>query len=120
MLASDDPAGSRSGFAFSTVRGDTNWQFSVKDGTTQNLINTGMAYAASKVYDMYFFVPPYPGNGTMYWRIDNLTDNTSQEGSTTSNLPAGSTALRVGLGVETQTTAARNFRMQRVYVEADR
>lgn len=120
MMASDDPTGSRSGFAFSTVRGDTNWQFSVKNGTTQNLINTGMAYAGSKVYDMYFFVPPYPGNGTMYWRIDNLTDNTSQEGSTTSNLPAGNTALRVGLGVETQTTAARNFRMQRVYVETDR
>ncbi len=121
MMASDDPAGSRAGFAFSTARGDTNWQLSFKDGTTQNLINTGVAYTANQVYDLVIYTPGVgsPDYGTAYWEIINLTTGVKASGSTSSNLPAGATALLLGIGVETQTTVAKNFRSVFQYVEND-
>jgi len=120
IMASDDPSGSRAGFSFSTVRGDSAWQFTTKDNSTQNLIDTGITYAANKVYDLYTFTPPYPNNGTIFWRIDNVTDGTTQEGSTSSNLPAGATSMRVGIGIETEEAVAKQLRIQRMYIETDR
>ncbi|HRJ91414.1 MAG TPA: hypothetical protein PLU21_04380, partial [Candidatus Saccharibacteria bacterium] len=77
-------------------------------------------YAANKVYDLYTFTPPYPNNGTIFWRIDNVTDGTTQEGSTSSNLPAGATSMRVGIGIETEEAVAKQLRIQRMYIETDR
>lgn len=117
-FGSDNPAGNFAGYQFSTARVDTNWQFFTKDNTTQALANTGMAVTANNVYDMYFYVTP---QGTVInWRIENLTAGTATSGATSSNLPTNSTAMRISIGVETQTTAARNFRMGRVYLEANR
>jgi hypothetical protein len=110
-IASDDSVQ----FQFSTVRSDTNWQFVTKNGTTQNVVNTGLAVTANKVYDMSFYCKPQCT--TIYWKIQNKTDNTSAQGSTTSNLPTTTQAMRKFLGVETQTTAAKNLRMQSMYTE---
>jgi len=119
-FASDDVSGSRVGFTFSTIRGDSNWQFTTKDNSVQDLIDTGIAYAANKVYDVYFFTPPYPNNGTIFWRIDNVTDNVTQEGSSSTRLPEPSTSMRAVVGVESQSAVAKNIRIQRMYVETDR
>lgn len=118
-IGSDNPTGSFAGFQYSTTRGDTGWRFTTKDGSTQNLINTGIPYSAGKVYDLYFFCPPYPDNDTIHWRIDNLTDGTTAEGSTTANLPAGATAMRFILGIETRGGGTKSLRWNRIYVESD-
>lgn len=119
QIGSDNPTGSFVGFQYSTSRGDAGWRFTTKDGATQNLINTGITYLAGKVYDIYFFCPPYPDNDTIYWRVDNLTDSTTAEGSTGSNLPDGATVMRLVLGIETRGGGAKNLRWNRVYIESD-
>lgn len=119
-VASDDPAGHRAGFSLVPAR-DTatfNWKFSTKDGSTESVADTGVAFAVGKVYDFYVYTPPQ--GSTIYWRIDNLTDNTSTSGSTSSNLPAGSTAMRAGFQVGTLNAVAKNVRMQRLYIGTNR
>lgn len=118
MTSSDNPANHYVGFQYSTNRGDANWQFMTKDGATQNLIDTTMAFAASKVYDFYIYTPPQ--GASVYWRIDNLTDGTTVEGTTAANLPGDATAMRAVVGVRTLTGTARNIRVAKIYVEADR
>ncbi len=118
MTGADNPAGSYAGFQYSTNRGDTAWQFITKDGTTQSTPVATLAIAQNKVYDFYVYTPPQ--GTTIYWRIDNLTDGTTQEGSTTTNLPVAATALRAGSLLQTLTTTARNIRVMKHYVESDR
>jgi hypothetical protein len=118
MVGADNPSGNYAGFQFSTVRGDSNWQFVTKDNSTQNVVNTGVAFTANKVYDLYFSCTKQCASVT--WEIRNVTDGTSAQGTTASNLPSSTAALRMVLGVETQTTAVKNIRMQQMYVEADR
>ena len=116
--ALDNAAGNYAGFMYSTNRGDTNWQFTTKNNATQNLINTGMAFAVNRVYDFYVYTPPL---GTIvYWRIDNLTDGTTFEGNTAVNLPTATVSMRSVLNIRTLTTTARNMRVAKIYTEADR
>ncbi len=117
-LASDNPNSHRSGFSFSTNRGDTNWQFTTRDGTTETLADTGLPMVAGKVYDIFVYVPPQ--GTTIYWRIDNITDTVSAEGAATDTLPAGDQAMRGSVGLTTLSATTRNIRMQRMYIEADR
>ncbi len=118
MVGADNPAGNHVGFQFSTGRGDTNWMFTTKDGTTQNVNSTGLAFTANKVYDLYFTCTKQCG--TITWEIRNVTDGTSATGTTSTNLPTTTAAMRIVLGVEAETTTAKNIRMQQIYVEADR
>ncbi|MEK7602928.1 MAG: hypothetical protein AAB459_01620 [Patescibacteria group bacterium] len=118
MTNADNPAGDYSGFQFSTNRADANWQFILKGNTTQNVINTTLAFTVQKVYDMYIYVAPQ--GGTIFWRIDNLTDGTTREGSSVTNLPRTTIGMRAGAGIQTLTTTARNIRINKQYVEADR
>lgn len=120
-VGADNPAGHYAGFQRLSVNGggiDTNWQFVTKDGTTLNRIDTGVPFVVGKIYDFYIFCAP-SGN-VINWRIDNLTDGVTAEGSTSSNLPDASTLMRVGFQVQSVNAVARNVRMQRVYIEADK
>lgn len=119
-VASQNQTGHRAGFSYDTGRGDTNWMFSTKDGTTENLVDTGMPFSAAAAYDWYIYTPPYPNNGTVYWRIDDMTNGTSQEGSTSSNLPGGSTALRMVEAIRILSGTTQTISYQRIYVESDR
>ncbi len=118
MVGNDNPAGNYTGFQFSTNRSDTNWQFITKDGTTQKVINTGIAFTANKVYDLTFFCSQQCTSIT--WRVDNVTDGTNANGSLDSNLPTTTTAMRIDEGVAALTTTVKNLRMQFAYTEADR
>lgn len=113
----DNPAGSRAGFSFSTNLGDTNWMFSTKDGVTEGRNSTGMLFEVGKLYDFFIFAPA--GGSEIFWRVLNLEDNTSFEGSTTTNLPGTGTYMRAGFQLATLTTTARNIRMKKIYVETD-
>lgn len=120
-VGSDNPAGNYCGFFRRHVNAaaqDTNWQFATKDGTTLNLSDTGLVFTAGKLYDFYIFCAP-TGN-TIFWRIDNVTDNTTAEGSTSNNLPGNTQLMRAGYQLATINAVARNTMMQRIYVETDR
>lgn len=82
------------------------------------MVNTNVAFTANNVYELSFNCTSTCT--TINWQIDNLTLGTRASGSTSSNLPGGSTALRLIHGVSTLTTVAKNYRMQHVYTEADR
>ncbi len=116
-VGADDPAGNRIGVAMSTNLSETNWMLTTKNGATETRASTGMAFAVSKLYDFYFFFPP--GGSTAYWRIDNLTDSTTAEGSTSATLPGSGVYMRAGFQLATLTTTARNVRMKKIYVETD-
>ena len=121
VVASDTPTGSHCGFFRRHINGaaqDTNWQFMTRDGTTTNYVDTGLVFTPEKVYDCYIFCPP--GGANIGWRIDNVSDETSFEGTTTLNLPAVSTYMRAGFQLFTSNAVVRNIRMQRVYIESDR
>ena len=120
-VSADNPAGSGIGWQYSTARGDTGWKFMTDDGTTQNVSATVLSFGATTdVMDFFIFCPPYPNNTIIYYRVDNLTQGTSAEGTTSTNLPAGGTALRAGFQMNNISAAAKNIRMSRFYVETDR
>jgi hypothetical protein len=119
MVSADNPAGNYVGFQISNPSYiGSNWQFVTKDNTTQNRVDSGFVYAANKVYDLYFMCTKQCAAIT--WEIRNVTDGTSAAGTTSSNLPTTTAALRMVLGVESETTAAKNIRMQQMYFESDR
>ncbi len=119
-VGADNPVGHRAGFSLVPARDTTafNWKFSTKDNTTESVADLGVAFAASKVYDFYIYVAPQ--GSTIYYRLDNLTDSVTTNGSTSSNLPGTTTALRAGFQIATLNAVAKNVRMQRVYVGTDR
>lgn len=114
---SDNPVGSRIGFAISTKLSEANWMLTTKDGATETRIDTGMAFAVDTLYDFYLFMAP--SNTSVQWRIDDLSNNTVVEGSTIDTLPASSTYMRGGFQLSTLTTVARNVRMKKIYIETD-
>jgi hypothetical protein len=120
-VGSTDPTGNRAGFSMVPAR-DTptfNWKFVTKNGATENAVDTGVTLAVVKTYDMYVYVPPL--GGTINWRIDNLTDGSAPvEGSTSTNLPTATVAMRGGLQIATLEAVAHNVRWQRIYIESDR
>lgn len=117
----DNPAGHYCGFQRLSVNAggiDTNFFFVTKDGTTLRRVDTGVPFVVGKVYDFYIFCAP-SGNA-ISWRVDNLTDGVTGEGTETLNLPDASTLMRVGFQVQSVNAVARNIRMQRLYIECDK
>ena len=119
-VSADNPAGSQIGWQYSTSRADTGWKFMTSDGASQTVSATVMPFAINQVFDLFIYLPPYPNNSTVYYRIDNLTQGTTAEGSTALTLPAGTTPLRAGFQINNLSTTAKIIRMARLYVETDR
>lgn len=118
-LLTNNPVGSRSGFAFSDGLGETNWMFSNRGGGTENRTSTGIAVAIDNVYDLYFYNAPR--GSVVTWRIDNLTAGTTAEGSSSTGLPTSTVAMRAGVGVRVIASPSGNsLNMQKMYVEIPR
>jgi hypothetical protein len=107
----------RSGFRYYQASDAGNWQFNTNNNVTNTVVSTGMAFAVSKLYDMYIYQPPQ--GSTVYWRIDNLTDGTSNEGSTGTTLPVATTALAATVCADGSATA-RTFDVVTIYAEVPR
>lgn len=118
VTADSVAAGHYAGFQYSTSRGDTNWMFVHNGNSTHTAVSTGLTFVAAKVYDFYVYTPPQ--GSTIYWRIDNVTDGTTQSGSVNTFLPGTTTAMRPGVNMATLTTTARNIKVNKVYIETDR
>jgi hypothetical protein len=119
-VSADNPAGSGVGWHYSTSAAYTGWKFMTDNGTTMSTSSTMLPFQQNAVFDFFIYCPPYPNNGTIYYRIDNLTASTTAEGSTSTTLPAGTTALRAGFQINNIAASARNVRLSRLYVETDR
>ncbi len=120
VSADDVATDSMIGWQYSTARGDTGWKFMTDSGTAQTVSSTIMPFVINQVFDLFIYLPPYPNNGTVYYRIDNLTLGTTVEGSTSSTLPAGTTTLRAGFQINNLSTTAKIIRTSRLYVETDK
>lgn len=121
QVASDSPASSYIGLVRNhsdAGRQDVNWQVAAKDATTQTLTDTGMVFGAQKVYDVYLFCAPLATS--ISWRIDNITDGTTAQGSASATLPLPTSLLRPGVQIQSVDAVVRNVRMQRIYAESDR
>jgi hypothetical protein len=116
-VGSDNPAGSRIGFAMSTNLGESTWQFSTKNGTAETRTDTGVSFTSNNLYDFYIFFAA--GATTVYWRIDNLSTSVTTEGSTSSTLPGTATYMRAGFALQTLSATLRNIGMKKIYVETD-
>lgn len=90
MNASNPAAREIAAFRFDTSV-DGNWYFCVKDGTTMNAIDTGVAAAAATIYDMKISM----SGGVAYWEITPFSGATTS-GNTNSNLPQEATNLYFG------------------------
>jgi len=122
-VTSDNDTTDRIGFArFNTNAGrqDTYWTIDTKDNTTQHLTTTTTAFATSTLYDMYIYCPSQCT--AMSWRIDDLTNGTSEEGIETNNLPrAHATAsIRLQAFLSSVNAVVRNIRVQKLYLEIPR
>lgn len=116
-LLADNAAGSRIGFAMSTNLGESTWQFSTRNGTTETRTDTGVTLVSNNLYDFYIFFAA--GDTIANWRIDNLSTGVTTEGNTSSTLPGTGTYMRAGFGLATLTTTLRNVSMKKIYVETD-
>jgi hypothetical protein len=120
-VASNSPAGHHAGFQRLHVNASTldeNWFFLTGNGVNNHRIDTGLPFLPGKIYDAYIFCPP-SGN-VISWRIDNLTDDLTASGETSTHLPASDALLRAGIQFQTVNAVVRNLRLQRIYIESDR
>lgn len=91
----DTPTGSYLGIHYSSARGDTTVKILANNGSSRTLTDTGLTITpVTKTYELYLY-REYGVSGTVYYRVVNLTDNLSNEGSLTTNLPVASD-LRLG------------------------
>jgi hypothetical protein len=106
-VGGDDPTGHRVGLSFVNVnggRGDTSFQISTKDGSTETLTSTAIAPAANTVYEVV--LTQLPG-GNVLWQMRNLTADPERElvsysdefrgGFVSASLPTGNMQLVAGV-----------------------
>ncbi len=118
MGASNAPTGNYVGFQFAPSRDAGVMQLTSRDGTTQTQSTTGVTLAVAKTYDLYVYMKPR--DSTMYWRMDNLTDGTTAEGSKITNPPTTTVAMKPMVTLTELSLSTRLFSFQRMYVESDR
>lgn len=107
QVNTDDPSSSHILVQFSTPRGDTTIKISVKDGSTQNVVDTGVTVVAGTTYRMLMY---FTSSSSMRWFVFSGTSEVSvASGTITSNLPASSTGLAPFMAIQTQTAAQRRF-----------
>lgn len=107
MVNTDNPTAAHFMVQYSTARGDTTLKISVDDGTTQNVVDTGVSIAADTVYR---FVFQFETSTSLKWTLYTGTSETSTaNGTITSNLPGTSSKLAPFLAVQTLTTARRGI-----------
>ncbi|BAY64999.1 hypothetical protein NIES22_51000 [Calothrix brevissima NIES-22] len=112
----DNPDGNYACFQYSTSRGDTEWQFTTKDGTTQNVTPiTGATFTVQKVYDFFIYCPR--AASTITYQLNNITDGVSYAGSTSTNLPSATEYLGGGFQLRAPSAGGSNLRWNRLYIE---
>lgn len=120
-VGSNDPAGDRCGFFFSTTDAThgKNWQFATKNNTTQSLQSTNVQCSGVTLYEMFIYSPPFPKNGAIYWTIRDMSNLKEVSGYQFNNLPRVNQPMRPGLQISNVTATARNVRLMHLYTESE-
>jgi hypothetical protein len=116
-LGATDPAGHRHGFK--CINGTGNWLMTVKNGTTEATLDSGIAFATNSVFDFYIYVRP--AGGYPFGHVINQTAGTDSgaliDVSGSGSIPGATTFMKAMAGVATVTTAARGLSFHRVGCE---
>jgi hypothetical protein len=112
MANSDNPAGNYACFRFSTDASDANWKLITKDGTTQNVQDSGVAVNTS---GHYFEIFENSSTGQWSFWIDNAL-----VGASSSNIPSANTNLKYVVGGEARAAAAKDIDIGWVFTEGDK
>lgn len=110
FLAADLPAVVFVGFRFSTSVPDTNWQAVVSNGTSQTVVNTGIA--PSTTLPRLLHVEWSKGGGEIRFKINGTTVATIS-----TNLPTADTAMRNIYGVKNLVGGVGSARSFNWYVQ---
>jgi hypothetical protein len=115
-------SGARRAFGFNRehVNGsntDTNWQVVSNHSDPVTVVDTGMPFVATKIYDQYLYRAP--GDTNLYWRIDNYTDSTTASGVIAVGA-ASATSLAVQPAIHTIDAVARAYDIYYLYIEQER
>lgn len=122
MMNTDNPAGNRHGFQLVNVNGgktQTTFQMTTKNGTTESLLDSGIAITQNHVYDFYIFMRP--ANGYAFGQVDDLTAGTSSGSmidiAGNASIPAQTTFMRCMVGMKTINATARSASLHRTGAE---
>lgn len=108
MNGSDNPAGNYVGMQFSSARGDTNWQFVYKDGTTQTVVDSGTPPGTDPKAIRIRVLNSAP---EIEWTILSYTGQASVAPATvTTGLPAGTTQVRVVAGLRNLVASTKSIK----------
>jgi outer membrane lipoprotein-sorting protein len=99
-------------FRYSTVAGDANWKGCTGTGGTMTCTDTGVAAGTS---DVEFEIILNDSVPNAVFKINGATVATN-----TTNLPASAQDMTALTGIETQAAAAKNIKMQWMYLDADK
>ncbi len=70
-----------------------NWAITSRNNVSTSTGNTSMSFATGS-YRFGMFCPVHPNNGTIFYQLDDLGRGSGIQGTITSTLPVGSTAMR--------------------------
>lgn len=68
-------------------------------------------------YKFGLFCPPYPNNGTIYWQLDDLINNSGCQGSITGQLPIGNNAMMPLISINA-VSGVKNVMSSMLYAES--
>lgn len=116
-LGATDPAGHRHGFKI--INGTGNWLMTVKNGTTEATLDSGVAFATSSVFDFYVYVRPNGGYpfGHVINRSSGANSGSLIDISGAGSIPGGTTFMRAMAGIATTSAAIRGMSFHRVGCE---
>jgi hypothetical protein len=115
-------SGARRAFGFNRehVNGDNldiNWQVVSNHSNPVTVVDTGIPFVAGKIYDQFLYRAA--GDTNLYWRIDNYTDNTTNNGVIAVGA-AGGTSFAVQPAVLTIDAVARAYDVYWLYIEQEK
>lgn len=124
VVASDTVLNNTCGLWHDTTDSSATFNFVTRDTTTttKTAISLSNNIAAGNSYDFYMFCAP--NGSTLYYRLDDIVNSVTYEGSTSTTLPASTAfmgpqcAMSNGTANTTVTTTA--IGVAGVYTEADR
>lgn len=108
-----DPSSGSGAFNFLTCDGTT---------ATKQAINLSNAIAAGNSYDFFMFCPP--NSSTLYWELQDIVNNVTYTGNTSTTLPTSTTFMgpqcMMSNGTAHTTVSTVGFGIVGMYVESDR
>ena len=96
------------GVRYSTVVPDSFWQFVTSDGSTTTASSTGVSAATDNTYELLVFSAD-SNSSVLYFR--NIANSTYASLTTTTTLPATTTALGLNARVETREAVAKSLQI---------